>query len=871
MDTRLKNIKSSIVSKFFCWLMVLLTFSLSFLTAGKFILCAYVIDVADFVTGENKSFMETGRFTEYFLVDYYNAAAVARENHVAFNESSAAQKEQAVSMIKEAFLKEKSAMIKAELQYAVDNWDENYYLYENSADGYVDGEYEGVTVVNEDSYGSVNIRLEPIVSDVESVKNAETTLSDNKNVTEYTTEKATIVTTETTEASTNNTTYSYFKLDDIPENISVAEYALATKNGLEFLEYESLVRDEALQSSMACKLNMTFNISAENMAAFDLHIDIPYTYGETDVEKYISDEYDNAVEGIYSEHLSSGGAIGSLESRDNLKYYIVTSDGKVVSNIDAIPGDIRTRDNYVLFTNDTFECKGFKKVSIDETTASLNKGSVLCMYFDETFKSGEDVYFKMYNSYNVASAYNATHLIIQFIISTLIGFMFLALWLKCLGCKKGKEKTELYFIDKLPNDIHLVLSGGLVAMFGGAIGFLLIDFVENHGLNTYLFRYAFFAGVLVMALLTEWFGGIVRQKKCGESVLKNTLIYKFFSLVFKGCRRLFKMFRYKPKAFKIQVVFMFIAYALINLGLMLLCHYLIVLIPVVPVFNIAVVYCLAKYVKNLDEIIIASGENKDVSFDDKRKVANSLLTLADNLSNSNAQLESAVAEAVKKEQMKTQLITNVSHDLKTPLTSLINYSDLLSKCDIEDEQAKGYIKTINTQSEKLKRLIEDLIEASKVSTGNITLNTVKLNLCELTVQAIVEFTPEFEKNRNEIKFNEPDEPIIVYADGTKTYRVLSNLMNNARKYSAPGTRVYASVYKDGSFGYFELKNISKEQLNISAEELTERFVRGDESRSKDGNGLGLSIAKDLCKLQGGGLDIVIDGDLFKVIIKLPIE
>ena len=209
--------------------------------------------------------------------------------------------------------------------------------------------------------------------------------------------------------------------------------------------------------------------------------------------------------------------------------------------------------------------------------------------------------------------------------------------------------------------------------------------------------------------------------------------------------------------------------------------------------------------------------------------------------------------------------------MKTPLTSIINYSDLLSKCDIADEQAKGYIKTINTQSEKLKRLIEDLIEASKVSTGNVTLNTVKLNLCELTVQAIVEFTPEFEKNRNEIKFNEPDEPIIVYADGTKTYRVLSNLMNNARKYSAPGTRVYASVYKDGSFGYFELKNISKEQLNISAEELTERFVRGDESRSKDGNGLGLSIAKDLCKLQGGGLDIVIDGDLFKVIIKLPIE
>ena len=861
MDTRLKNIKYSIITKFLCWLLALLVFSFAFQTAGKFVMSAYVLGVENFVLCEYKQFTETGRFLDYFTVDYFNAAAVARESYDSFSESAAAQKEQAIKEIKDAFLKSKSDMIKAELQYAVNNWGDEYYLYEDSAEGYVDGEYigEDVTSVQVDSYNSVEIVLEPTTASITAAINTTTTLPETE---------ATKPQTETTTMASGNYNALYNK--NIPENIAVAEYALATKEGLEFLQYESLVRDEAFQSSMACKLSMIFDISAENKAAFDLHIDIPYTYGESDVEEYISDEYDNAVGDIYTDHLSSLGAIGTLESRKNLKYYIVTLDGKTVSNIEKIPDDIRSKDNYVLFTNDKLEVKGFDGANIDETTASLNNGSILCLYYDEDFKSGADVYSKMFDSYNVAQTQQPNYLIVQFILSLAVGIALLVLWLKSLGHKKGCAKPEIYFIDKLPNDIHTVLSIGLVALFGGTVGFLLIDFIENYGLTTNLFIYVFFAAVFVLAILTEWLGSLVRQKKCGESICRNSLIYKLFRLIFRLCHKIFKMFKYKPKAFKIQVIFLFIAYAFINLGLMLLCHYLLVLIPVVPVFNIAVVYFLARYVKNLDKIIVASGEGKDVVFDDRRKVANSLLTLADNLSSSNAQLENAVAEAVKKEQMKTQLITNVSHDLKTPLTSLINYSDLLSKCNIDDEQAKGYIDTINAQSEKLKHLIEDLIEASKASTGNVTLNKVKLNLCELTVQAIVEFAPELEKNRNEIKFNEPDEPITVFADGAKTYRVLSNLMSNARKYSAPNTRVYASVYRDDMYGCLELKNISKEQLNISAEELTERFVRGDESRSKEGNGLGLSIAKDLCKLQGGSLHITIDGDLFKVTVKLPI-
>jgi signal transduction histidine kinase len=415
------------------------------------------------------------------------------------------------------------------------------------------------------------------------------------------------------------------------------------------------------------------------------------------------------------------------------------------------------------------------------------------------------------------------------------------------------------------------LSLGIVALFGGTVGFLLIDYIENYGLVTNLFTYVFFAAIFVLAILTEWLGSLVRQGKCGESIFKNSVIYKLFRVIFKACKKLFKMFKYKPKAFKIQVIFLFIAYAFINLGLMLLCHYLLVLIPVVPVFNIAVVYCLARYVKNLDKIIVASGEGKNVVFEDKRKVANSLLTLADNLSNSNAQLEKAVAEAVKKEQMKTQLITNVSHDIKTPLTSIINYSDLISSEECENENIKEYAKVLHNQSERMKRLIEDLVEASKASSGNIEIVLGKCDAGVMISQMSGEYEQRLSEAGLELVCTAPENDIYIMADGRRIWRVFDNLMGNARKYALRGTRVYVSLEAVGNNAVFTFKNISREPLALDASELTERFVRGDKSRNTEGNGLGLSIAKSLIELQGGEFNITVDGDLFKVTLSFPRE
>lgn len=230
-------------------------------------------------------------------------------------------------------------------------------------------------------------------------------------------------------------------------------------------------------------------------------------------------------------------------------------------------------------------------------------------------------------------------------------------------------------------------------------------------------------------------------------------------------------------------------------------------------------------------------------------------------------MEKAINESIKAERLKTDLITNVSHDLKTPLTSIINYTDLLKKEKIENENVKKYIDILEKKSKKLKILTEDLIEVSKISSGNETVALEKIDFKELVLQANGEFAEKFEEKNLEVISNLPKEAVIVDLDGKKIWRVLENLYQNVYKYSLENTRVYVDLIVNDHI-VFTIKNISKEKLNIPPDELMERFIRGDSSRHTGGNGLGLSIAKDLSKLNGGTLSIQIDGDLFVAKIKL---
>jgi len=233
-------------------------------------------------------------------------------------------------------------------------------------------------------------------------------------------------------------------------------------------------------------------------------------------------------------------------------------------------------------------------------------------------------------------------------------------------------------------------------------------------------------------------------------------------------------------------------------------------------------------------------------------------------------LKAAVTEQVKAERLKTDLITNVSHDLKTPLTSIISYVDLLKRENIESPRAQEYIAVLEQKSARLKNLTEDLVEASKASSGNISLELIPIHYTEILQQSLGEFEDKLAARSLQVLTTLPQEDVLILADGRQLFRVLENLLNNCCKYALLGSRVYIELQKDEEIATFTMKNISEAPLNVSPEELTERFVRGDVSRSTEGSGLGLSIAKSLTKLMNGKMKIEIDGDLYKVSLSFPL-
>ena len=228
----------------------------------------------------------------------------------------------------------------------------------------------------------------------------------------------------------------------------------------------------------------------------------------------------------------------------------------------------------------------------------------------------------------------------------------------------------------------------------------------------------------------------------------------------------------------------------------------------------------------------------------------------------------AAQNQLKSERMKTELITNVSHDIKTPLTSIINYVDLLEKPHTEEEQ-KAYVEVLSRQSQRLKKLIDDLMEMSKASTGNIQVDIGEIDAVEAVTQALGEFSDKLTAAGLTPVFHQSEENIMLLADGRLLWRAMSNVLSNAVKYALPGTRLYVDVSATQDKAIISVKNISGAQLNISAEELMERFVRGDSSRNTEGSGLGLNIAKSLMELQKGQLQLLVDGDLFKVTLVFP--
>lgn len=282
-----------------------------------------------------------------------------------------------------------------------------------------------------------------------------------------------------------------------------------------------------------------------------------------------------------------------------------------------------------------------------------------------------------------------------------------------------------------------------------------------------------------------------------------------------------------------------------------------------------VIYSANVYATLLEAAKRMRGGDLEIKVDEKLMIGG-FKDMAQELNGLSDVVMVAAQKQMRSERMRTELITNVSHDIKTPLTSIINYVDLLQKPH-SPEDGQAYLEVLSRQSNRMKRLIDDLIELSKASTGNITVNLTTMDAVETVNQALGEFTDKLEAAHLMPVFRAPKEPLYIHADGRLAWRAMSNLLSNAAKYAQPDTRLYVDMVAVDGKVCISFKNISRDSLNISADELMERFVRGEASRSQEGSGLGLNIAKSMMELQHGALELLVDGDLFKATLIFPQE
>jgi len=288
------------------------------------------------------------------------------------------------------------------------------------------------------------------------------------------------------------------------------------------------------------------------------------------------------------------------------------------------------------------------------------------------------------------------------------------------------------------------------------------------------------------------------------------------------------------------------------------------------IFTPVIAFFLLRYAKRIRDLELGAKSISEGNYDTKIDVGGGELgNIADSINNISAGINEAVEERMKSERLKTELITNVSHDIRTPLTSIITYTDLLESEGLDCEKAPEYLDVLKKKSLRLKTLTDELFEAAKAVSGNIDVNLTNLNVGSLVKQVLGELESAVQESGLDIRSNLP-EKLYAKADGRLMQRVLENLLSNVFKYSMPNSRVYLDLYPiDSNYVRIEIKNVSAKELNFDPSELIERFKRGDDSRADGGSGLGLSIVQSFATAQGGRFDIAIDGDLFKTMVTLP--
>lgn len=597
----------------------------------------------------------------------------------------------------------------------------------------------------------------------------------------------------------------------------------------------------------------------------------------------------NALVSNYKEYISFGDKYGV--GKTNIQYCVqMYNDGKLVrfTNMDIISTNQTTDDITGLFkkqikylyynpdkvtlvTNSSITAMQMQN-TVSSYSYSFSDNSRIWIGFDSTY-SAEDGFKEAKGIYDSKTAETDGIVLIAAIWVTFFAYLSLFVFLIIKEGRRYYRKNEeidgddcvvLKKIDSMPVEFLVVIAFGVV-IFDLLLAGYTFNYVYDNVLQSVV---NYIIIVAVMIVLNQTFMPtvlcFVRRAKA-HNFSENSCFVWVINNIRKGT-----IDAYDNGHAIIRTWIPYIIFLLINLILMLFGR---VGLVIAFVLDMCIGGFLYKNNKERQEIIKSINiiSQSDVKHQvDTNKMHGDNLQLANAVNNIGNGIRKAVEKSMKDEKMKADLITNVSHDIKTPLTSIINYVDLLKRENIQDEKVSGYIDVLDQKSQRLKQLTDDLVEASKISSGNIVLNFERINIVELVYQSIGEFEDKFGEHGLKCRFDPPEKPIYISADSRSMFRIIENLYNNIYKYALQGTRVYIDLQECGVEGatrvQLSVKNISESQLNMSADELLERFKQGDESRKTEGSGLGLSITKSLTEAMNGQFDLLLDGDLFKVIL-----
>ena len=529
---------------------------------------------------------------------------------------------------------------------------------------------------------------------------------------------------------------------------------------------------------------------------------------------------------------------------------------------DSIVIDKVQKSKRLMESDYNFIDKSFK-TALNETFSKLNSNNnvknLKFAYYtsldDEVFKDIERDVFR-----DQVQVQIGVSVLIAAILSLLLGIF--------MNIEKVDGSESLRKVFKFPIELVIIL---FVIFVVSAAGISSMNQIYR---NLYIFYFLYLIGLVIVSLTVNYLVILLKSifnKNTENYLVKNSLIYRIFTGAISAFSNIDEEnINIKNAKIKFTLVYFGICFVLFLLFLFLASIFYSTLEGIIFPMILFGIFIYIIILKNINEVARISRESSEIVKGNYKKNIEKKGGLydgiVDNFNNIGENLDLAIEDAVKSERLKTELITNVSHDLKTPLTSIINYSDLLSKDDNTDDEVKEYSKIINEKSNKLKVLIEDLFEVSKATSNNIELDRQELDFNSLVQQSIGEWEDKIKENNIEIISNLPEDKVMLNIDGQKFSRVLDNLFSNISKYALENSRVYVDLIDEDGVK-LTIKNISKYPLNISAEELMERFTRGEKSRTTSGSGLGLSIASSFVRAHGASFDIEIDGDLFKVTIE----